>query len=153
LLYPISEKDYHLDGFTSVQWEELKEHLKATFMITFFGYGAPKSDVSAIDLMKSAWGDVNQRNMEQTEIIDIKNEEELHDTWKPFIHSHHYDTHKSFYDSWIANHPRRTGEAYLNQYIDAKFIHNNPVPVDLNFNKLWSWFEQLKNVEDQKNST
>lgn len=153
LLYPILEKKYHLDGFISVQWEELKEHLEATFMITIFGYGAPKSDVSAIDLMKSAWGDVNQRNMEQTEIIDIKDENVLHDTWEPFIHSHHYDTHKSFYDSWIANHPRRTGEAYLNQFIDAKFINNNPVPVDDNFTELWSWFEQLKNVEDQNNST
>jgi len=153
LLYPITEKNYHLDEFISVQWEELQEYLEDTFMITIFGYGAPNSDVSAIDLMKSAWGDVNQRNMEQTEIIDIKDEDVLHDTWQPFIHSHHYETYKSFYDSWIANHPRRTGEAYLNQYIDAKFINTNPVPVNYNFTELWSWFEQLKSVEDQNNST
>jgi hypothetical protein len=61
LLYPVSEKNYHLDGFVSLQWEELNQSLQRAFMITIFGYGAPQSDVSAIELMKSAWGDVNQK--------------------------------------------------------------------------------------------
>jgi hypothetical protein len=149
LLYPVAEKDYHLDGFISAQWEELGQHLQSAFMITIFGYGAPQSDVSAIDLMKSAWGNVNQREMEQTEIIDIRNEDDLCNTWEPFIHSHHYETHSSFYDSWIANHPRRTGEAYINQYIDAQFIDNNPIPKEFAFPELWAWFDRLKQVEEQ----
>lgn len=149
LLYPISEKNYYRDSFISGQWDELSRHLKETFMITIFGYGAPKSDVSAITLLKSAWGDINQREMEQTEIIDIKSEEDLHNTWEPFIHTHHYETHSSFYDSWIANHPRRTGEAYINQYWNAQFIENNPIPKELSFPKLWDWYDQLKQVEEQ----
>lgn len=122
-------------------------------MITIFGYGAPKTDVSAIDLMKSAWGDVNNREMEQTEIIDIRNEDDLYKTWEPFIHSHHYDTHSSFYNSWIANHPRRTGEAHFNQYYDAQFIENNPIPKDFDLQELWSWFDQLKSGEEKHEGT
>ena len=69
----------------------------------------------------------------------------------PFIHTHHYEAHSNFYDSWIANHPRRTGEAYINQYIDAMFIDNNPIPKDLHFPDLWDWFERLQEVENAQN--
>lgn len=153
LLYPIAEKNYHLDGFISLQWKELNQHLQNTFMITIFGYGAPRSDVSAIDLMKSAWGDSNQREMEQTEIIDIRNEDDLYDTWEPFIHTHHFETHFSFYDSWIANHPRRTGEAYINQYFNTQFIDDNPIPKEFAFEELWVWYDRLKQVEIQHENT
>ena len=150
LFYPIAEKNYHLDGFISAQWNELDFHLKQAFMITIFGYGAPKSDVSAIDLLKSAWGDVNQREMEQTEIIDIKTDDELRTTWRPFIHTHHYETHADFYASWTPNHPRRTGEAYINQYWNAYFIESNPIPKDLPFEALWEWIDALQQVEITK---
>ncbi|MGI8656076.1 MAG: hypothetical protein ACR2LC_12760 [Pyrinomonadaceae bacterium] len=150
LLYPIGKKNYHLDNFISEQWSDLHNQMQNAFMITVFGYGAPKSDISAIDLMKTAWGDVNSRYMEQTEIIDIREEDDLRETWKPFIHTHHYEVHDNFYDSWIANHPRRTGEAYINQYVDAMFIDNNPVPKDLDFPELWDWFEKLHEVEDKQ---
>lgn len=153
LLYPISEKNYHMNGFISSQWKELDQFLRNTFMITIFGYGAPQSDVSAIDLMKSAWGDINQRVMEQTEIIDIKSEEDLYNTWEPFIHSHHYNIRSSFYESWISNHPRRTGEAYLNQYLDAMFIENNAIPKNLAFPELWDWYDRFKEVEEHKVKT
>jgi len=153
LLYPISEKNYHKDGFISLQWKELDQHLKSAFMVSIFGYGAPQSDVSAIDLMKSAWGDVNHREMEQTEIIDIRSEEDLCKTWEPFIHTHHYETHSSFYYSWIANHPRRTGEAYINQYWNAQFIENNPIPKEFPFCELWAWYDQLKQAEEQHQNT
>ena len=147
LLYPIGEKNYHLDEFISRQWATLEDLLKQTFMVTVFGYGAPTSDASAIALLKQAWGDVNARVMEEFEIIDIREENDLIETWSPFIHSHHYRTKKCFYDSWIANHPRRTGEAYLNQFIEAKFIANNPIPKSANFQELWGWYEKFQIVE------
>ncbi|MBE9536673.1 MAG: hypothetical protein IMF07_05780, partial [Proteobacteria bacterium] len=149
LLYPIGEKNYHLDGFISSQWETLGDLLKRAFMVTIFGYGAPTSDASAIELMKKAWGDVNSRNMEQIEIIDKRDEDDLVETWEPFIHTHHYRVKNNFYDSWIANHPRRTGEAYLNQYIEAMFIENNPLPQNADFEELWDWYDRLQSVEDK----
>lgn len=153
LLYPIAEKNYHINGFISSQWDELNQHLKSAFMITIFGYGAPQSDVSAIELMKSAWGNVNQRKMEQTEIIDIRSKDDLRNTWDPFIHTHHYEIHSSFYESWIANHPKRTGEAYINQYWNGQFIDNNPIPKKLAFPELWSWYDPLMQVENRHENT
>lgn len=150
LLYPIDKKDYHVDRFIGLQWKELQYNLRNAFMITIFGYSAPKSDVSAIELMKLAWGEIESREMEQTEIIDIKSEDTLYNTWKPFMYTHHYDVHRSFYESWIANHPRRTGEAYINQYFYTKFINNNPIPKDLSFSELWKWLEPLQDVEKQR---
>lgn len=152
LLYPITEKNYHLDEFISTQWDELQGALKIAFMITTFGYSAPKSDVSAVKLLKEAWGDVYGRNMEQTEIIDIREEANLRATWKPFIHTHHYEIHDDFYDSWIGNHPRRSGEAYWNQYWEAKFIDNNPVPKNAGFEELWDWFNSLIEAEEKAES-
>lgn len=148
LLYPISQKNYHLDPFISEQWSDLHALMKEAFMITIFGYGAPTSDVSAVGLMKAAWGDKYSRNLEQTEIIDIRKEDDLRTTWEPFIHTHHYEVHNNFYNSWIANHPRRTGEAYLNQYIDALFIEDNPIPRNLDFPELWDWFDELRKAEE-----
>lgn len=42
--------------------------------------------------------------MKIIEIIDIKDREELGDTWKNFIFSHHYETHKSILIQFFAKH-------------------------------------------------
>ena len=42
-------------------------------------------------MMKSAWGDIYDRNLEQLEFIDIRKEEDLINSWSEFIHTHHYD--------------------------------------------------------------
>lgn len=147
LLYPITEKDYFKNDFLRTQWKTLQKYIKSAFWITFFGYSAPKYDTGAIELMKLAWGQIKERNMEQIEIIDIKNREELGKTWSDFIFSHHWEVHNDFFDSWLANHPRRSGEAYLNQYLEAKFINNNPVPKGVSFTDLRKFYQSLQEVE------
>ena len=117
-------------------------------MITIFGYGAPKSDVKAIELMKKSWGNPKQRSMEEVEIIDIKSKNELLKTWNPFIHTHHYRTSKDFFNSWITKHPRRSIEAYFSQFWEGKFIEDNKVPLFLNFHDLWEWYNELVEVEN-----
>lgn len=72
LLYPVAKKDYNKDEFTRREWERLKRELRSAKRMTIFGYGAPETDVEAVDLMKTAWGDPNQRNLELVEIIDIQ---------------------------------------------------------------------------------
>lgn len=148
LLYPVGEKNYHKDEFISRQWATMADLLEHAFMVSIFGYGAPTSDASAIALLKDAWGSVGERSMEEFEIIDVRDEDDLRETWSPFIHTHHYRVKNSFYDSWIANHPRRTGEAYLNQFLKAQFIENNPLPKNADFEELWSWYDRLQEVED-----
>ena len=85
--------------------------------------------------------------MEQASFITIQDEDEVLETWSPFIHTHHVEVHSDFYASWTANHPRRTGEAYWNQYLEAKFVAENPIPRDLDFPALWDWFEQFRAPE------
>lgn len=147
LLYPIAVKDYETDPAIQSSWQSVRWAFENAFMVTVFGYGAPQSDRGAVDLLQEAWGGWRQRDMEQVEIIDIRQEEDLLETWRPFVHTHHYDVHTDFYDSWIANHPRRTGEAYKSQYFDARFIENNPVPRTGSFGELWTWFEALVAAE------
>lgn len=141
LLYPVTNKNYDQDPFIASQWKELQSHLLNAFILTIFGYGAPRSDKKAIDLMSKAWG---SKELKQIEIIDIKGEKELVDSWGDFIHSHHYDIHQNFYDSWIAKHPRRTVESFCRQTLGCESIDDNPVPNEyVNFNELWSWYEKL----------
>ncbi|MGA2071134.1 MAG: hypothetical protein ABSG97_07265 [Sedimentisphaerales bacterium] len=149
LLYPIKRKDYAKELFIANEWESLKWGFQNAFMITIFGYSGPKTDQEAIAAMKEAWGDKYQRSMEQTAFITTQSEDEISENWDSFIHSHHYEIHDDFYNSWIANHPRRTGEAYLNQYYEARFISNNPIPRDLDFPELWEWYEKFKTAEDK----
>lgn len=122
LLYPIKNKDYNSDVFINNEWNVLQNNLSVAFVLTIFGYGAPASDVEAIKLLKEGWGNPETRQFEQTEIIDIKDEDELVFSWQPFIHTHHYETHKSFFDSTIACFPRRTCECLYDQNMDAHFI-------------------------------
>lgn len=147
LLYPIGQKRYSDDESISAQWSLLRSGLSDAFMITVFGYGAPKSDMEAVSLMREAWGDLDSRNLEQTEFITRDAEAVIKETWRDFIFSHHYDVTDDFYKSWIANHPRRTGEAYISQYLDAKFITDNPIPRDLDFEELWKWFSRFHDAE------
>lgn len=149
LLFPVRNKNYAADASIAAQWNLFKDQLGEAFMITIFGYSGPRTDAEAIDAMKGAWGPVHDRAMEQTEFITRQLESEITASWKQFIHTHHYEVHDDFYASWIANHPRRTGEAYLSQYIDAKFISDNPIPRNLGFEELEVWFDQFRCPEEE----
>lgn len=148
LLYPIAEKNYHLDPMIADSWTALEKALRSAFMVSIFGYRAPTSDQSAMDLLKKAWGRWEERELEQIEIIDKREENDLLDAWSDFIHTHHYEVYKDFYESWIVNHPRRTGEAWWNQYMESLYIEDNPLPSDTPFPLLWQWFKSLLDAEN-----
>lgn len=153
LLYPVEKKDYKSDPFIKREWEVAQCLLKHCFMFTIFGYSAPATDKEAVDLLKSGWGDVDNREMEQTEVINKPGADHaaLAKIWEPFMHTHHYDIFESFYDSWLANHPRRTIEAYWNQYWEAKFVSNNTVPQQFaNFDEMSEWYKPLLEAEKNK---
>ncbi len=147
LLFPIKQKNYSDDPFLSAEWDGLRHALKNAFVVTIFGYGAPKSDTEAVGIMKLAWGEIEKREFEEIEIIDIRNNDDLRQTWSDFIHTHHYETSDSFYDSWIAKHPRRTCEGMWNQLLEAKFVSDNNIPVDSDFPALHEWYMRLIEVE------
>ena len=107
LLFPVERKNYQDGGFFESQWNAIASSLSRCFMLSIFGYSAPTTDVEAVNLLRQGWGDPDRRNMEQTEIISRPgaNDDALRETWAPFINSHHYEIHDSFYDSWIGRHP------------------------------------------------
>jgi hypothetical protein len=129
----------------SASWDHLQLALQHSFMVTIFGYGAPRSDVDAFELMKEGLSSAGPRTLNQIEIIDIRSKDQLWQTWKPFfeIHNYHDQVHSDFYDSSIARHPRRTGEAYRHQFIQGKWIASNRIPTGLGFHDLWEWIQPL----------
>lgn len=61
LLYPVSHKDYAADPYIENSWKAVRNKLKHAYLVTVFGYSAPKTDSEAIALMKEAWGTVEER--------------------------------------------------------------------------------------------
>lgn len=118
LLYPIKNKDYNKESCITLQWEKLKYYLTKAYRFTIFGYGAPKSDVEAVSLLKDGWGDNEKRNYEQVDIIDIRDPNELRLSWSDFIFSHHFSIVNNFFDSDISKFPRRTCETLFDTKMD-----------------------------------
>lgn len=155
LLFPVKHKNYTADIFIKRQWESLQWRLSKecnTNNITIFGYSAPVSDVDAISLMKEAWGDKYQRNLEQFEFIDVKEEGEILKSWTRFVYPKHYNCVKCFFDSSLALYPRRTEEAWFCHYKpnteEEYFVENNPVPRDFSsFQEMWDWYQPLIDKE------
>lgn len=122
LLFPVKKKDYNSDVAISKSWKVLSNALEIAYMVTIFGYSAPKSDVEAVSMMKKAWGSVSKRNLEEIEIIDIRDEDEIVNSWNQFIHTHHYSYHTNFFGSTLAHCPRRTCEATFDRLMNCIWL-------------------------------
>jgi len=143
LLYPIEEKNYNSDPYIKDQWQLLSYFLKSPARVTIFGYSAPDTDVEAILTLKKAFGKKETHSFTQFEIIDIRDEEKLYELWDDFIFSHHYEIHKDYFDSTLAKFPRRTGEVFEENYINAKWYEENK-PIKTNdFEEFWKWHQSL----------
>jgi hypothetical protein len=149
LLYPVTFKNYPADQYISSQWEAAKWFLENAFALTIFGYGAPASDVEAVDLMRTAWN-ADRRIIERVEIINIILEDVLYETWKPFISHHHYDCRSCFYQSYIANYPRRSGEALYIPSTQGRPAEQFPLQRESGFAELYSWLEPIAQYEREE---
>ena len=155
LLHPVAHKNYNQSEFISHEWERLNVWLERAKRLTIFGYGAPVTDVEAVDLMSRAWGDPSERNMEQIEIIDIQPQEKLASRWRRFTHTHHYECHPSYFESSLAFFPRRTGERFMHQFVAGTpgevFQEPNPIPYQFEtLEALWEWHKPLLDAENRK---
>lgn len=147
LLFPIAEKNYDDDPYIAAQWRQLRIALKNAYILTIFGYGAPQSDIDAVALMKEAWGQPAERNLEEIEVIDIKPPEELRRTWRPFIHTHHYRTYGAWEECWCASFPRRTCEAMWDTLMELSPPSPSPVPLNGDLDAIQEWFMPLVAAE------
>lgn len=121
LLYPVAHKDYAADPYIKDNWNAVRNKLKRAYLVTVFGYSAPKTDSEAIALMKEAWGAVEERTLEDFEFIDIQDEDVLVESWRAFVHSHHYQVHRDFFSSSLAQHPRRTTVELFDRTMECMF--------------------------------
>jgi len=150
LMYPVKMKNYDDDPFLSSQWKILEKYLEVPAIVTVFGYSAPATDTAAIQIMKKAYGPSHTKNLTELEFIDIKTEDQITETWRDFIHSHHFKVRSSYFDSFLAMTPRRTGEVYEEQFLNANFHENNPVRSDFtDFKSFSNWFSELLVAEGQ----
>lgn len=125
LLFPIKDKDYSSSKLISESWSTFEKNLMAAYLVTIIGYSAPKSDVAAINKMKEAWGDNSMRSDEQIEIVDLKEEAELHRSWEEFIHSHHYKCHKSFFETFLSSFPKQSSKAFFEESQECTFLDHS----------------------------
>jgi len=149
LLYPIKQKEYNRDVFISKAWELIRKYLNSAFMFTIFGYGAPSSDVEAVNLLKEGWGDKNQRVMEEIEVIDIMDEDALCKRWDDFIYSHHYNTHNDFYSCLIAKCSRRSADVFFNAACNCIAWEEHPIPQNASWEELDEWLKPYLEIENK----
>lgn len=151
LLYPIKRKDYNNDPFIRSSWDGVKIYLENAFMFTVFGYGAPSTDVEAVGLLQKGWGDLEKREMEEIEIIDVLDEDILRERWGTFIHSHHYSTYTDFYSSLIAKRSRRSCDACFNAVVNCIPWEEHPMPKDATWESLDEWIKPYVEEENRSN--
>ena len=73
-------------------------------------------------MLKEAWGDLKDRDLEEIEIIDLRPEDEVVASWEEFIHTHHYKYSNSFFESSLGRFPRRTCEANFDMFMNNGFM-------------------------------
>lgn len=152
LLYPITQKNYNDDLFTADNWKALKYYLSKAYLVTIFGYSAPKTDVEAVDMLKEAWGVAIERNMENFEFIDIQDEDALISTWSEFVHTHHYSYTTNFFESSLAKFPRRTIEELFDRTQNCHWTSSeNPFTQSMTFSDLRNIVGNLV-LEEEKHS-
>lgn len=148
LLYPVRKKNYLDKPFIRDEWQDLRNAMKEACILTIFGYGAPATDVEAVELLQTAWPSPKKQKAQWVELINVTPKNELQKQWKPFILSHHADTTTDFYESRLARHPRRTGEAWAATHLFGMWEDGHFLPKDADFPELWAWFDELKKHED-----
>lgn len=145
LLYPIKKKNYTENEVIRISWKRLEVYLEHAFMLTIFGYSGPRTDEEAIDLIKKKW--TTNRFLDDTNIITKQKGDDVYEHWEQLINSHHYGIYDDFYQSELANYPRRTFENSWTNNAEAKFTEENPIPKDNDFSELWTWYNQFTKAE------
>lgn len=128
LLYPVHHKDYSKDTYVRQSWKCAKSLLKYAFTFTVFGYGCPKSDKDAVDMLKGAWLSRSNRELEHIQIIDTADTSTLEENWAEFAPTLHYDIQADFYQSRLHRWPRRSCESLYAPMSSGKACMDFPLP-------------------------
>lgn len=131
LLYPIEKKDYNSKLIIKNEWARAKEVLSRAAGITVYGYGAPVTDVEAIELMQSANSISQMKDIAPFTIINLpKNEKEQRKKWANFydvkmvLYCNHFEetllwknprvSLETLFDSILQQKPRGLEKSFKN---------------------------------------
>jgi hypothetical protein len=143
LLYPVRQKNYNAHAYIEAEWNELRGYLERAYLLTIFGYAAPKTDVEARALLLETWKKNPMFELAQVEIIDVKPRKELVSTWEEFFCRSHYGISETIWKSYLFYHPRRSSEALAMATLQNMPWKDNPFPRTTDLKKLQEWARLL----------
>lgn len=122
LLYPVKQKDYNESIFIRESWSVFKDYLSRAAIVTIYGYSAPVTDIEASEILMNSFSKYKESHkLDHIEIIERKrfNRANLSEIWNDFISTTRgsYELYDDFYDSLLAEAPRRSVECYFKRYI------------------------------------
>lgn len=148
LLYPVAEKDYESDSFIKMHWNAATTLLKRAFTVTVFGYRAPESDRTAVDMLHSAYMALSNREVGHFEVIVRPESKGVEETWRRFVPTHHLQVRRSFEESWMGRYPRRTCEGIYWPMAHAIPADCFPMPKRTGWKELYEWIESIRKHEE-----
>jgi hypothetical protein len=147
LLYPIKTKSYTSDPFIESEWRALEYYIDNSFILSIFGYSAPKTDVEAIAIMQKAWSKNSLFELNEIDIIDIKPREEVEDNWSGFMYKSHGGIFDDVRDTHSFSYARRSCESWGEAIMQCAPWHENNLPRYTNLLDLQRWVEPLVQEE------
>jgi len=149
LLYPIKSKNYTENLFIKNEWDRLQRVLSYGYYLSIFGYSAPKTDIEARELILQNWKKNSTLELGRVEIIDVKVQDQLEETWREFFVRQHYEINDSIFQSFLFRQPRRSCDAFSAATLMCTPWHNNPFPRFKLLNELQTWIAPLIDEEER----
>lgn len=149
LLYPVKRKNYQINSYIEDAWNTLNNYLSEAYYITIFGYSAPETDIEAKELLLRNWQSNKSFELAEIEIIDIKDEIEIEETWSKFLFKTHYSIKNDIFSSYLFNYPRRSCEAFASATLMCAPWKDRPFPEFKHFIELQEWILPLIEKEKQ----
>ena len=100
-----------------------------------------------MDALGGLWGDPEDNKARRIQLINTADPDSLRDQWGAFFYSHYCDVYKDFRQSFLARHPRRSGEAFFDQYLEAIPVEDVPFPDLGPLADLHEWFRPYLTAE------
>jgi hypothetical protein len=155
LLYPIKSKQYREDPFIASEWGALDEYFDNAFVMTIFGYNSPTTDFLAKEMMLKAWRQNKKYELNEIEIVDIKDKRLVRKNWNDFLFASswepriksHYAIFKSIRHTLSFRHARRSTEAWGDAIMMCDPWSERRMPKFRNLEKLQAWVKPLVDEE------
>lgn len=147
LLYPVKHKDYTTDPFIHSEWMQLQSALERAYLLTIFGYSAPITDVEARNLLLDKWKQNPTRDLAEIEVVDIRSEKDIRDSWSEFFIRQHYRISAHIEGTLSFSHPRRSCEAFAMATLQLEPWKENPFPKTRNLDEMHAWLQPLLKEE------